>query len=153
VADFVERKKVKTWNQHLLEMMKTIKADENDELSEKVIGAFFEVSNELGCGFLEKVYERALVAELQLRGLRVDTQVGFEVRYKGVWIGKYVADLIVAGELVVELKCVERLGAEHTAQCFNYLRASGKEACLLVNFQHSRVEWKRIWRSGGGILG
>lgn len=129
--------------------MEMIKTDENDELSEKVIGAVFEVSNTLGCGFLEKVYERALVAELQLRGLRVDTQVGFEVQYKGVWVGKYVADVIVAGELVVELKCVERLTGEHSAQCFNYLRASGKGVGLLVNFQHARVEWKRVVRHAG----
>ncbi|HWF11107.1 MAG TPA: GxxExxY protein [Bryobacteraceae bacterium] len=119
-------------------------ADESNKLSEKVIGGIFAVSNTLGCGFLEKVYERALVTELRLRGLRVDTQVEFQVLYRGEWAGTYVADLIVGGELVVELKCVERFSPEHVAQCLNYLRVSGKEVCLLVNFGHPKVEWRRI---------
>ncbi len=121
-------------------------ADERkfDALTEQVLGAMFEVSNTLGAGFLEKVYERALVAELKLRGIRVRTQVSFAISYKGHSVGEYFADLIVEDVLVVELKCVERLGSEHMAQCLNYLRASGRTVCLLVNFQKPKVEWKRI---------
>jgi GxxExxY protein len=64
--------------------------------------------------------------------------------YKGQYVGEYFADLLVEEVLVVELKCVERLSNEHTAQCLNYLRASGRTVCLLVNFQRPKVEWKRI---------
>ena len=113
-------------------------------LTEAVIGAAFEVSNTLGTGFLEKVYERALVRELKEQGVGVDSQVPFSVIYKGHCVGEYFADILVEGELVVELKCVERLTGEHTAQCLNYLKASGKQLCLLFNFQKSRLDVKRV---------
>jgi len=118
--------------------------DEMNLLTEKVIGAVFEVSNTLGVGFLEKVYERALVRELTLRGVRAEAQVGLRVRYKGEEVGEYVADVLVEDVLVVELKCVQNIGNEHAAQCMNYLRASGRRLCLLVNFQRPKVEYKRI---------
>ncbi len=120
----------------------------HEELSEKVIGAVFAVANTLGTGFLEKVYERALVKELGLRGMRAQSQVPVEVSYKGENIGNYFADIVVEDELIVELKCVERLCGEHMAQCLNYLRASGRDICLLVNFRGQKVEWKRIARPG-----
>ena len=113
-------------------------------LTEAVIGAAFEVSNTLGMGFFEKVYERALVRELKEQGVRVDSQVAFSVIYKGHCVGEYFADILVEGEVVVELKCVERLTGEHTAQCLNYLKASGKQLCLLFNFQKSRLDVKRV---------
>jgi GxxExxY protein len=109
----------------------------SDSVTERVLGAVFEVANAFGAGFLEKVYERALLTELRLRGIRATAQVSFTVTYKGYCVGEYFAD-------VVELKCVERLANEHTAQCLNYLRASGRTVCLLVNFQRPKVEWKRI---------
>jgi GxxExxY protein len=115
-----------------------------DSLTELVLGAVFEVANTLGAGFLEKVYERALLRELGLRGIRTAAQVSFSVMYKGHCVGEYFADLIVEDVLVVELKCVERFANEHTAQCLNYLRASGRTVCLLVNFQKPKVEWKPI---------
>jgi GxxExxY protein len=115
-----------------------------DLLTERVLGAIFEVSNTLGCGFLEKVYERALLRELCLRSIRATSQASFTVAYKGHSVGEYFADLLIEDALVVELKCVERLAGEHTAQCLNYLRASGVTLCLLVNFQQPKVEWKRI---------
>ena len=111
---------------------------------EAVIGASFEVSNGLGAGFLEKVYERALRRELSLRGFRVDSQVCYPVFYKGARTGDYVADLVVDGRVLVELKCVARFCDEHMAQCINYLRASGLRFGLMVNFQKPRVEWKRV---------
>jgi GxxExxY protein len=113
-------------------------------LTEKVLGAIFEVSNRLGCGFLEKVYERALVRELGFRGIRAEAQVPFRVDYRGESVGEYFADVLVEGALVVELKCSERLAGEHVAQCLNYLRASGLRVCLLVNFHKPKVEWRRI---------
>ena len=118
--------------------------EELDALSERVIGAFFEVSNGLGAGFLEKVYEKALLRELAMLGIAVKAQVPFSVFYKGLCVGTYLADMVVEGSLLVELKCVERLAGEHSAQCMNYLKASGIGVCLLVNFQKPRVEWRRI---------
>jgi GxxExxY protein len=115
-----------------------------DSLTERVLAAVFEVSNTLGAGFLEKVYERALLTELRLRGIRAISQPSFSISYKGQFVGEYFADILVEDVLVIELKCVERLGNEHTAQCINYLRASGRTLCLLVNFQKPKVEWRRI---------
>ena len=118
--------------------------DSLNSLSERVIGAVFEVSNSLGVGFLEKVYEKALLRELALLGIGAVSQAAFSVRYKGHCVGEYYADILVEGALVVELKCVERLGNDQTAQCLNYLKASGKGLCLLVNFQRAKVEVRRV---------
>jgi GxxExxY protein len=115
-----------------------------EPLTERVLGAVFEVSNTLGAGFLEKVYERALFGELTLRGIRATAQAPLAVTYKGCNVGDYSADILVEDVLMIELKCVDRLANEHTAQCLNYLRASGLGLCLLVNFQKPKVEWKRI---------
>src|SRR5437660_5904398 len=103
-----------------------------DSLRERVLGA----------GFLEKVYQRALLREFSLRGIRATAEASMAVVYKGHSVGEYFADLLVEDALVVELKCAERLASEHTAQCLNYLRASGRTVCLLVNFPEaqSRVE-------------
>jgi GxxExxY protein len=115
-----------------------------DLLTERVLGAIFEVSNTLGAGFLEKIYERALLTEFGLRGIRATSQDSFAISFKGELVGEYFADILVEDVLVVELKCVEHLGNEHMAQCLNYLRASGRSLCLLVNFQKPKVEWKRV---------
>src|SRR5205814_10313106 len=97
-------------------------------------------------GFLEKGYERALLRELSRKGIRAATQVLYPVEYKGHGVGEYFADLIVEDEIILELKCVEHLLNEHTAQCLNYLKASDRKLALLINFQRPRVEWKRIVR-------
>jgi GxxExxY protein len=118
--------------------------DEEKTLTERVIGAVFEVSNTLGAGFLEKVYERALFRELQIRGIRAVLQPASSVQYKGECVGEYFADLLVEDSLVIELKCVDQLNNQHLAQCLNFLRASGRRLCLLINFQKPKVEWKRV---------
>jgi len=92
-----------------------------DALTERVLGAVFEVSNTLGAGFLEKVYQRALLHELRLRGIPAAAEVSFPVTYKGQAAGEYFADILVEKVLVIELKCAERLSNEHIAQCLNYL--------------------------------
>ena len=115
-----------------------------DAIAEAVIGAAYEVSNALGAGFLEKVYERALARELALRGLNVKSQVSYVIEYKGQCVGEYFADLLVEDKLLVELKCVDCFLNEHIAQCINYLKASGFKLGLLINFQKPRVEWKRV---------
>src|SRR5215471_20763768 len=88
-----------------------------ETLAETVIGAAYEVSNVLGAGFLEKVYERALVQELSLRGVKAVTQAPFPIAYKGKHVGTYSADLVVEDRLLVEVKCVEQFAKEHLAQC------------------------------------
>jgi GxxExxY protein len=113
-------------------------------LAERVIGAFYEVANNLGSGFLEKVYERALTIELRLRGLHAEAQAPIRVLYKGETVREYYADILVEGKLIVELKCAEGFSNEHMAQTLNYLKASNHHMALLVNFQHPKVEWKRI---------
>ena len=123
-----------------------------DALTERVIGALFEVSNTLGAGFLEAVYRRALLAELRSRGVRAVAEASFPVMYKGQKVGDYFADILVEDVLVIELKCVDRLMKEHTAQCINYLKASGLKVCLLVNFQRPKVEWKRIVNRFGSLV-
>ncbi|MEJ1298663.1 MAG: GxxExxY protein [Candidatus Sedimenticola sp. (ex Thyasira tokunagai)] len=115
-----------------------------DETARKVIGAAYEVSNHLGSGFLEKVYERALAQELNAQGIKQKTQVPMTVSYKGQDIGNYVADMLVEERLLVELKCVDAFSDQHIAQCLNYLKASGFNICLLINFQKPRVEWRRV---------
>jgi GxxExxY protein len=126
--------------------MNTTERESFDSLTEGVLGAVFEVSNTLGAGFQEKVYERALLRELGIRDIRATYQASLPVIYKGHNVGEYFADLLVEDVLLVKLKCVERFAPEHTAQCLNYLQASGKTLCLLINFQKPKVEWKRIVR-------
>ena len=118
-----------------------------EPLLDEVLKAAFEVQNTLGAGFLEKVYESALVRELALRQIEAKAQPQFEVLYKGERIGLYQPDILVQNELLVELKCVDQLIGDHTAQCLNYLKAANKTTCLLLNFQKPRVEWKRFKNS------
>src|SRR5579863_6936445 len=113
-------------------------------LFEEVVGAAYEVSNALGAGFLEKVYERALAKELSLRGIPVRPQVPYKINYKGNPIAEYIADLVVDDRLLVEIKCVNTLVKEHLAQSLNYLKASSLPLALLINFQHPKVVWLRV---------
>ena len=118
--------------------------DRLNELSEKIIGAAFEVSNVLGAGFLEKVYENALNVELKLKGLKAQQQAPLKVYYKNELVGDYIADILVENEIIVELKTVKEFDEIHLAQCLNYLRITGLKLCLLINFSKTRVEIKRI---------
>jgi GxxExxY protein len=114
---------------------------------EEAVGAAYEVSNTLGAGFLEKVYERALAKELSLRGIAVRPQVPYKISYKGHVIAEYIADLVADDRLLIEIKCVNALGKEHLAQTLNYLKASSLPLALLINFQHSKVVWLRVVRN------
>ena len=114
------------------------------ELTEEIIGAAFEVHRELGPGFLEKVYEAALVQELEERGVRVSSQAEIAVRYKTQPIGVYYADLLVDGSVICEIKAVETLASAHEAQLLHYLKATGIKVGLLLNFGAKRVQVKRF---------
>jgi GxxExxY protein len=133
----------------LLEEGPQMNADERrcetiNSLTKRVIGCAFEVSNVLGSGFLEKVYQRALMEELTLAGLKARTEVPLRISYKGRYVGDYFADMLVEDRLVIELKCVQEFSTEHIAQCINYLRASGLTVALLMNFQKPKLEWRRL---------
>jgi GxxExxY protein len=115
-----------------------------NELSECVIGCAFRVLNTLGSGFLEKVYENAMVHELRKTGLAVVQQRGIIVLYDGIVVGEYAVDLLVEDRIIVELKAIRALDNAHAAQCINYLKATGLQLCLLLNFGRSRLEIRRF---------
>ena len=104
------------------------------QLTEQVIEAFYTVYNELGWGFLESVYEQGLAHELEMRGLRVHRQRELTVRYRDVVVGEFRVDLLVEEALIVEIKAAAALAPAHESQLLNYLRASGLEVGLLLNF-------------------
>jgi GxxExxY protein len=112
--------------------------------TERILAAAFQVSNVLGCGFLEKVYENALAYELTKQGFRVQQQWPINVHYDNTVVGQYVADLLLDEEVLVEIKAIKCFDDIHVAQCMNYLKATGKTICLLLNFGAPRVEIKRI---------
>ncbi len=119
---------------------------EHDPLTEKVIGCAFAVSKALGNGFLEKVYENALAHELRKAGLTCEQQFPLPVKYDGIAVGQYFADILVNKELIIELKAVKALDEIHWAQCLHYLKASGLRKSLLMNFGQPKIEVKRISR-------
>lgn len=125
-------------------MLKTLTPEEMNQITEKVIGCAYKVSNRLGTGFLEKVYENALAHEIKKAGLRVEQQCGIFVYYDDIIVGNYDADLLVEDCIIVELKTVKALDETHFAQCINYLKATRLQICLLINFYKSRIEIKRI---------
>jgi len=117
---------------------------EINDLTYAINGAIFEVNRVLGPGFLERVYENALMIELEKRGLNAKSQVPIKVVYKEKIVGQYIADLLVEDRVIIELKTVENLDKVHEAQLLNYLKATEKQVGLLVNFKHPKVEIKRM---------
>jgi GxxExxY protein len=116
----------------------------DNELTEKIIGCAYTLSNTLGAGFLEKVYENALVYELRKQGLAVEQQKVIDVLYDGTVVGEYFADLLVEDCVIVELKAVRELNAIHQAQLMNYLNGCNIRIGLLLNFGTPKIEIKRI---------
>ena len=112
----------------------------------RILGACFEVYNEMGSGFLEPVYQECLELELRLQGIQFERQIILELEYKGHKLEKkYQPDLICFGNVVVELKAVSNLASEHEAQLLNYMNAGGFEVGLLVNFGHyPKLEYTRL---------
>jgi GxxExxY protein len=121
-------------------------ADEHrlNEVTERIIKCVYIVANTLGNGFLEKVYENALAHELKKSGFLVEQQKRIQVRYDGVVVGDYMADLLVQNAVLVELKAVKVLDNIHIAQCLNYLKATGFKVCLLLNFGTPKVQIRRL---------
>jgi len=123
-------------------------ADKNkillDEISQKIIGCAYKVSNSLGSGFVEKVYENALCIELKNAGLEINQQQNLNVLYQNIIVGEYTADIMVNNSIIVELKACKGLDTIHQAQCMNYLKATNLSVCLLINFGNPKVEIRRI---------
>lgn len=104
------------------------------ELTREIIGAYFRVYNDLGYGFLEKVYENAFALELRNRGLQVDQQQQIQVYFQGSVVGNYFADLLIESAIILELKAAEIIADAHTAQLMNYLKATTCEVGFVFNF-------------------
>ncbi len=114
------------------------------DLTEVIIGCAYDVHNDLGCGFLEKVYENALAYLLRQSGYEVEQQKKILVRFRKVVVGDYQADLIVESKVLIELKAASGIDPEHVAQCLNYLKATGIPVALILNFGKPKLEFKRL---------
>jgi GxxExxY protein len=119
-------------------------AMELNDITYAIRGAVFEVNKILGHGFLEKVYENALIIELRMQGLKCESQVPLKVHYKDNLVGEYIADILVEDRVIVELKAVENLEKVHEAQLLNYLKVTGVKVGLLVNMKYPKAEIKRM---------
>src|SRR5712692_3106422 len=126
------------------QMEKSTGEEELNALTERIIGCAFKVANTLGAGFLEKVYENALVLELRKNGIKATPQQPINVYYNGVVVGEYFADILVEDAVLLELKATADHHDVFTAQCLNYLKATQKPICLLLNFGKPRVDIKRF---------
>lgn len=121
-------------------------AAELDRMAEVVVRCAYKVSNALGVGFLERVYENSLAFELRQAGLQVEQQAPIKIKYRGIVVGEYTADMLVGGSVLVELKAVKELDDTHFAQCMNYLKGTGLHLCLLINFGNPVVKIRRVVR-------
>ncbi|MCZ2121915.1 MAG: GxxExxY protein [Anaerolineales bacterium] len=115
-----------------------------NEITVKIIGCAYKVSNTLGIGYVEKVCENALAVLSRKSGLLIEQQYPIKVIFEGVDVGEFFADPSVEERILVELKAVSMLAQKHTAQALNYLRATGAKVCLLINFGRSKIEIKRL---------
>jgi GxxExxY protein len=118
----------------------------HEEITGKILETSFEVINELGAGFLEGVYEKALAIALREKRLNIQTQVPLRISFRGHCVGEYYADLLVENKVIVELKAVKTLTPEHQAQVINYLKATAVSVGLLINFGHPKLEYRRLFR-------
>lgn len=118
--------------------------DNLNKLSERVIGCAFRVHNTLGCGFLEKVYENALVHELKKNMLSVEQQKSVKVMYDGIVAGEYVADILIESVIILELKASKEIDNIHEAQLLNYLKATGLNLGLILNFGQPKLQIRRF---------
>ncbi|MFN3166540.1 MAG: GxxExxY protein [Phycisphaeraceae bacterium] len=124
--------------------MALLGGEELNALTERIIGHAYVVWNELGFGFLEKVYENALAFSLRSDGIAVETQKPIAVQFRGQVVGEYVADALVQAVVLLELKSCKVITEAHKAQCLNYLKATGLKTCLLINFGPEGVQIKRF---------
>ncbi len=120
---------------------------EKEEITHKIIGCAYKVHKKLGYGFLESVYKKAMVIEMNKAGLRCEEEKSLKVYYENEVIGEFYIDLFINDEIIVELKSIQNLAKEHEVQLVNYLNGLKKELGLLINFGPSGVEVKRKYRN------
>jgi len=120
---------------------------EIDKITQRIIGCAYKVSNTLGIGFVEKVYENSHAHEMRKDGLKVLQQHPIKVEYDGIVVGEFYLDMLVNDLVIVELKVVSAITSDHMAQAFNYLRAAGLPACLLINFGQPKIQIRRLYPS------
>ena len=113
-------------------------------LTERILGCAYRVSNKMGCGYVERCYQNAMALDLAKEGLAFLKEAPVNVLYDGIIVGEFFADFIVEGTVLLELKAVREFDEIHSAQCLNYLRATGLPVCLLLNFGKPRVDIKRF---------
>ncbi len=113
-------------------------------LTSKILEACFEVSNELGIGYVESVYEKALLIALKQKRIFAESQVPLKVQFRGIIVGDFYADMIVEQKVILELKAVENLVKEHNAQLLNYLKATGFEVGMVINFGTAKLQYRRF---------
>lgn len=116
----------------------------HSELTEKILGVYYDVYNEIGHGFLESVYNNCMFLALTKAGLSVRREVPVPVYFRGQDVGQFKADLVVEGRILIELKAAQNLDRTHEAQVMNYLRATELEVGLLLNFGSPQPQFKRI---------
>ena len=116
----------------------------NKDLSYKIVGLAMEVHNKLGSGFLEKVYENALMILFKRENLKAKQQVPIQVWFEGQIVGEYVTDILVEDSIILELKAVEHLSGTSHAQTVNYLKATGLKVAYLINFGKKSLEYERF---------
>ena len=116
----------------------------SESATHAIIGSAMEVLNTLGHGLLERPYENALVVEFRLRCIPYEQQPRYGVTYKGVAVGEYIPDLVVAGEVVVDAKVIQCITDHELGQMLNYLKITGLRTGLIINFAKSKLEWKRV---------
>ncbi|MCK8816291.1 GxxExxY protein [Natroniella sulfidigena] len=114
------------------------------DLTYKIIGLAMEVYNELGYGFLEKVYENALMLLLEENDLKAEQQHSIEVEFKGKTVGNYIADIIVEDKVILELKSVKQISNAHKSQILNYLKATNVRVGIILNFAEEKLEYERF---------
>ncbi len=116
---------------------------EYEQLTERIIGCAYNLYNKMGFGFLERVYEKCLLIELQKEGLNAESQKPITVLYEGEIVGEFIADIVVEDTIILELKSVRQIAKAHEAQLVNYLVATGKPVGLIINFGEYQVDVKR----------
>lgn len=126
---------------------------EHKELTEKIIGCAYSVYNKMGFGFLESVYEKCMLIELRKAGLNAESQKPITVYYDNENVGHFLADSVIDGTIILELKSVRRIVEAHEVQLVNYLVATGKEVGLIINFGERKVEVKRTVKNLGKTTG
>lgn len=119
----------------------------HEELTAKALEACSEVAKELGAGFIESVYEKALLIALHEKGLNAKEQFPLAVKFRGYTVGEFYVDILLEDKIIIELKAVRALAPEHQVQVINYLKATGIDVGLLINFGNPRLEYKRLQRS------